>query len=352
MGSVVRFHGDGLSLTPQESSLLLQQLTTTPEFAPDWYSRGGVVEQLETKVADMLGKERAIFLPTGTLANHLAVRTLCGGQGRRVVAQAESHLVNDAGDCAQTLSGLNLIPLATGQICFSTNELEQLLARTRDGKVATEIGALSIETPVRRLDNAAIPLAEMEKLTAVAREAGIGLHLDGARLALYTTHFGVDPAKVAALFDTVYLSMYKCFSAPSGAVLAGSVELIDGLYHTRRMFGGGLREAWPFAAIALYHLDGFADLSRQVLSMAEALFASLAEDKRCVIERVPNGTNVFKLRSTGTDPETWRRNLLARNVELPEPEPASDLFVCKMNPTWLRSTTAELSQALLESLEA
>ena len=104
MGSVVRFHGDGLSLTPQESSLLLQQLSATPEFAPDWYSRGGVVEQLETKVSDMLGKERAIFLPTGTLANHLAVRTLCGGQGRRVVAQAPKATWSTTPETAHKLS--------------------------------------------------------------------------------------------------------------------------------------------------------------------------------------------------------------------------------------------------------
>ena len=82
------------------------------------------------------------------------------------------------------------------------------------------------------------------------------------------------------------------------------------------------------------------------------MFASLAGDKRCIIERIPNGTNVFLLRLTGADPETWRRNLLARDVEMPDPEPNSNLFVCKMNPTWLRSSTAELTQALLEGLEA
>jgi threonine aldolase len=348
--SIVRFHGDGLSLTPSETATLLKKLTAASDFEPDSYSRGGVVEVLENRIAKLLGKERAVFMPTGTLANHLAVRSLCATRGRRVIAQADSHLVNDAGDCAQTLSGLNLIPLAAGQSCFTAKDVEEVLARTKGGRVATRVGALSIESPVRRLDNVAVPLAEVEKILAPAREAGVGLHLDGARLPLYSAHMGTDPAAIATLFDTVYVSMYKCFSAPSGAVLAGPASLLDDLYHPRRMFGGGMPSVWPFAAVALHHVDEYPALAAQALAVAEDLFARLQADGRCAVERVPNGTNVFRLRLEKGDPKDWRDKLLQRGVELPRPNAETGVFTCKMNPTWVRSTADDLERALLDSL--
>ncbi len=348
--SIVRFHGDGLSLTPSETAALLQKLTARSDFVPDRYSRGGVVEVLETRIARMLGKERAVFMPTGTLANHLAVRALCATRGRRVIAQADSHLVNDAGDCAQTLSGLNLIPLAPGRTCFTAQDVEEVLARTRDGRVANRVGALSIESPVRRLDNAAVPLAELEEIVAPAREAGVGLHLDGARLPLYSPHLGVEPAAVAALFDTVYVSLYKCFSAPSGAVLAGPASLLDDLYNPRRMFGGGMPEVWPFAAVGLHHIDDYPALAARTLALAEDLFARLKADGRCSVERVPGGTNVFRLSLAQGDPTDWRNKLQKRGVELPEPDSETGVFTCKMNPTWVRSTADGLERELLDSL--
>jgi threonine aldolase len=345
---IVRFYGDGLSPTPRETSNLLQRLTSADNFDADSYSLGGVVEELENRVARQLGKERAVFMPTGTLANHLAVRALCEGRGRRVLAQADSHLVNDTGDCVQALSSLNLIPLAPGRSCFTADDVERVLAQTSQGKVATRVGALSVESPVRRLDNVAVPLDELKQALAPARKADVGLHLDGARLPLYTAHLGIDPADVAALFDTVYVSMYKCFNAPSGAVLAGPASLIDNLYHARRMFGGGMPQVWPFAAVALHYLEGFAEQSPRVLRLAEDLFARLAADGRCSIERIPNGTNLFRLILNEGDPEAWRQLLAARGVELMKPKPDSNVFVCKMNPTWLRSSADELARLLLE----
>src|SRR6266545_3293489 len=91
--------GDGIHLTPAEYAQLLATLASKGDLAPDSYSLGGVVEQLETRMAALLGKETAVWLPTGTLANHLAVRLLAGNR-RRVLVQAESHLFNDCGDCA------------------------------------------------------------------------------------------------------------------------------------------------------------------------------------------------------------------------------------------------------------
>src|SRR5881227_3371643 len=125
--------GDGIPHTPAAYAQLLSALTSKGDVAADDYSRGGVVEQLETRMAALLGKETAVWLPTGTLANHLAVRLLAGSR-RRVLVQAESHLFNDEGDCAQTLSGLHLVPIAPGRATFTLADVEKAAADAAQGR--------------------------------------------------------------------------------------------------------------------------------------------------------------------------------------------------------------------------
>jgi threonine aldolase len=246
---------DGVPMTPREYAHLLARLTQERDIAVDSYSRDGAVAELESRMATTLGKECSVFLPTGTLANHLAVRLLA--HGRRVLVQQESHLYCDEGDCAQRLSALNLVPLGGGQAAFRLAEVEEQADRGERGRVEVPVGAISIESPVRRKDGEVFPFAEMQNIAAYARRRGIGLHLDGARLFLATPYTGVTPAQYAALFDTVYVSMYKYFNATFGAILAGPRRLLENLYHTRRMFGGGLPHVWPEATVAMHFLDGF-----------------------------------------------------------------------------------------------
>ena len=218
----------------------------------DDYSRGGVVEQLETRVAALLGKEAAVWLPTGTLANHLAVRLLAGNR-RRVLVQAESHLFNDCGDCAQTLSGLHLVPLAPGRATFTLEDVERAAYDASLGRVDTPIGAIQIETPVRRRQGERFDFAEMKKVAAWARAHNVGLHLDGARLFLESAYAARPVKEYAALFDTVYISMYKYFNAASGAVLAGPKARPADLYHCAGCLAAACTQVWPFAAVSLHY---------------------------------------------------------------------------------------------------
>ncbi len=231
--------GDGIPHTPAEYAALLASLTGKGEIARDHYSLGGVVEQLESQVAAVLGKEAAVWLPTGTLANHLAVRLLAGNR-RRVLVQAESHLMNDCGDCAGTLSGLHLMPLAPGKATFTLEEVERAAYESSMGRVATPIGAIQIESPVRRRQGERFDFEQMKKIAAWARAHSVGLHLDGARIFLECGYTSRPVKEYTALFDTVYVSMYKYFNAAAGAVLAGPKALLADLFQTRRMFGGGL----------------------------------------------------------------------------------------------------------------
>ena len=342
---LVRASGDGLHLAPEEYSKLLEKLSGG--IAPDDYSLGGVVARLEEKVAAALGKETAVWLPTGTLANHLAVRLLAG-EKRRVLVQNECHLYNDCGDCCQTLSGLHLIPLAPGKATFTLEDVEHVADRGASGRVAVPIGAMQIETPVRRKLGEAFDLSEMKRITRWARDRHIGLHLDGARLFLAAAYSGVPVREYAAMFDTVYVSMYKYFNAASGAVLAGPKNLLEGLFHTRRMFGGGLSHVWPFAAVALHYFEGFQERFQRAVTSSERVIAGLQSERRFELARIPNGTNIFSLRAKGVSAQAYQQRAQAAGILLTPAQ--NDWFTLSANETWNRLTPQEILDGLRKAL--
>jgi threonine aldolase len=343
----VRMSGDGLGLTPAQYARLLTQIAERSGIATDSYSLGGVVERLETEFARLLGKEQAIFMPTGTLANHIAVRALAGGPSR-VIVQEESHLYQDEGDCAQTLSGLTLVPLAAGRGTFSADDVQRVIDSTKGARVVRRVSVISIETPIRRRQGERFDAAEMSRVVAIARRDGIKLHLDGARLFLQAAYTSEDVAVTARPFDTVYVSLYKYFNAPCGAILAGPRALLKDMYHERRMFGGGLSSAWPFAAVALHFLDGFAARYGDAVRVSEHFIRGLEQRGGFAVERVPSGTNLFRLRVPAADLTAFRTRLAASGILLPEPQRGS--FVVGVNETWNRREPADLIDAFGRAL--
>ena len=356
----VRMTGDGLGLTPAETSALWTGLAADGRIERDSYSNGGAVAALEAHFAEVLGKERAVFLPTGTLANHLAVRTLAGGTGRAIV-QAESHLFNDSGDCVQTLSGITLMPLGPGRAGFRLDEVQEVVARTAGGRVSRPVRVISIETPVRRRYGETFDQAELDRITAFAKREGIGLHLDGARIFLQSAATGRSVADYARPFDTVYVSLYKYFNSVSGAILAGPRALLDELYHVRRMFGAGLPGAWPFAALARHYAPGFTDRFRHALAVSEAFIERLGRHEAFEVERIPAGTNLFTLRVAQADGTAFRTRLGRRGVHLGAPRgfrrgdadgggPGRARFLLAVNETWNRTSADALAGAFIGAL--
>ena len=217
----IDFIHDGTELSPKEYADLLMKLVDEGKVKIDNYSNGGIVEELENKFASLLGKESAVFMPTGTLANHIAVRRLANNN-RRIIVQEQSHFYNDSGDCAETLSGLNLITTGDNAVDFSVNDVINIANQTKTGRVETRIGVIAIETPVRRKQDRIFKYDKIKPISDYAKMNGIKTHLDGARLFVQSAHTNIEPAKYGELFDTVYTSLYKCFNAPCGAILAGT----------------------------------------------------------------------------------------------------------------------------------
>src|SRR5205085_9516653 len=124
-----------------------------------------------------------------------------------------------------------------GRATFTVAEVEEAVKQATGGPFPTPPGVISIECPVRRRDGEVFDFEEMKRVAAFARQRDMRLHLDGARLFVASAYTGVNPADYSALFDTTYISLYKCFNAGSGAILAGSRDVIERVSHDRKVFG-------------------------------------------------------------------------------------------------------------------
>jgi threonine aldolase len=346
--TTVYLSGDGVPLTPRAFTALLDELTKKAEVAEDNYLLGGDIARFEQQWAALLGKETAVFMPSGTLANQLALRALAGTR-RRVIVPEMSHVYNDTGDACQTLSNLTLMPLAPGAATFTVNDIEAVLARTAGGRVATEVGAILIESPIRRLSGAMFDWQEAKRITAFARQRGIATHLDGARLFIASAYTGISPAEYSAPFDTVYVSLWKYFNCGIGAILAGPKRVLDGMFHTRRMFGGNLASGWPAAVVARHYMDGYLDRLQTAVRVSEEFYRAIGTHPKVKVTPVPNGTNLRRVALSGTDLKVLQQRLGQQQIRLPGGAPDGTLTL-GVNETWMRTTGADLARAFVSAL--
>jgi threonine aldolase len=334
--------GDSAPPNPVQLAARLAELTAKFEPAPgkgarDSYLAGGAIEALEARFAKLLNKESCAFIPTGSLANHIAVRLL-GGERSRILVQQESHLYRDEFDSAQLLSGLNLVPLAKGRAQVTLDEVKQSVDEAENGPHALKVGAMSIESPVRRAKGELVDPATLRALAGFAREKGIRLHLDGARLLLAPPAF--DRAGYVALFDTVYVSLYKYLGAPFGAVLAGSKSDIDKARSLRNRFGGTIYQGWPCAVLALDALDDFEARNARSHAAARKLFAALEASGKAKLKPSANGSNIYTLQVEKKVGDGLFDRMREAGVRMLKPDANGDVDVF-VNDTILRRPVEE-----------
>lgn len=344
----VDFVHDGLLLTPKDYASLLIKMADEGKIKPDYYSNGGVVEEMESVFAGLLGKESAVFMPTGTLANHIAVRHLANSN-RRVIVQEQSHLYNDTGDCSQTLSNLNLIPIGVNSVEFSLEEVESIVKKTQTGRVESKVGVISIESPVRRQKDQLFTFESVKEIANYAKNNNIKMHLDGARVFVQPIHNQVSVKEYSAHFDSVYTSLWKCFNAASGAVLAGSKSFTANLFHERRMFGGGLPTAWAFAAVALHFANTFTEDYKKAWTNAETLWGLLQKNERFQVTKFEQGSHIVQLKLQQANSVRFKDALLQKGIELPSP--VANAFLLKVNPSLNKISPQYAAELFVEALK-
>ena len=239
----------------------------------DVYGEDPSVNRLEATVAAMLGHEAALFTPTGSMANQLGLRLLVG-PGEELLCDDDAHVVRAELGAAAVLSGITTRTWRAPRGLLDVDAVAPLL-RPDAGPYLVSTAAVAVENThnfgggtVQRLD-------ELRRLRQVTRDAGVGLHLDGARLWNATVASGVPLEDYGALFDTVSVCLSKGLGAPVGSVLAGSAERIAQARVWRKRLGGGMRQVGILAAAGLYalrvHLDRLADDHARARRLAEVV---------------------------------------------------------------------------------
>ena len=252
------------------------------EVADEQRGADPTVNALQERVAELLGKEAALFLPSGTMCNAIAFRLHVDKAGDEVILHEHAHpIIAEAGGPA-AISGAMMKPLAADGGIFSAEQVRGALRAANRYEPRSRL--VSVEQTTNYGGGRVWPLETVREVTGVARENGMRTHLDGARLMNAVVASGVPAADWAAGFDTAWVDFTKGLGAPVGACLAASRDLIEEAWRYKQMWGGALRQAGVVAAAGLYALEHNVERLADDHDNARALAEGLAEIDGCRVD--------------------------------------------------------------------
>lgn len=253
------------------------------------------INALCDRVADLLGKQAAMFLPTGTMCNEIAILTQCR-PGDAILAHGSSHIVTAEGGAPWALAGVTVTTLDGERGQFSAETLEGAIVTPNRYDPPQRM--VLVEQTANMGGGTVWPLSALDAVAAVAHANGMVTHMDGARLLNAVVAAGVPAADMATGYDTVWLDFTKGLGAPLGAVLAGDTATIDAAWRWKQRLGGALRQGGMCAAACLYALDHHVDRLAQDHDNARHLARALAQLPGLVVE--PPETNLVYVDCAGT----------------------------------------------------
>ena len=257
----------------------------------DRYGEGERLERLERRTAELLGKEAAVFMPSGTMAQQIAMRIWCERGGRATIAfHPTCHLELHEEKGYERLHGLHATLVGDPNRLLTLTDLEAL---------CEPVAALLLELPQREIGGLLPEWDDLVTQAAWAREHDVALHLDGARLWEAQPYYDRPHAELAGLFDSVYVSFYKGLGGMAGAVLAGDAELVAEARVWQRRHGGTLVTMFPYVVAAETALDERLERMPVYLEHARAIAAALATVDGVEVVPDPPQTPLFHVHLEG-----------------------------------------------------
>jgi threonine aldolase len=271
MGRVIDLRSDTLT----QPTAAMREAIAAAVVGDEQKREDPTVNELERRGAEFLGQEEAVFLPTATMANQIALNIL-GNAGDALLVERHAHIMLSELGGPAAHSGLLTIGLPGTQGRFSPDQVvAEIRDRTSVHVAPTRI--VAVEDTHNSSGGRVWPLDELDAIVATCREHDLVVHLDGARLVNAAIATGVDAARLAGPFDTVTLCFSKALGCPLGALIAGSSELMARARRGKHYFGGAMRQAGIVAAAALYALDHHVDRIADDHARARRLGEGLAE---------------------------------------------------------------------------
>lgn len=273
----------------------MRQAMAGAEVGDDVFGDDPTVHRLEERIADLLGKEASVFVPSGTMGNQIALRAHTQ-PGDEVLVEAQAHIYYYEAGGPAALSGVMCRCLNGRRGIFSGAEVESVLRPADVHFAPTRL--VCVENTHNRGGGKVWSLAEVESVANAARRHGLALHLDGARLWNASVASGVAERDYAAPFDTVNVCFSKGLGAPVGSALAGTRELINRARRFRKQFGGGMRQAGILAAGALHALEHHRARLAEDHAHARRLAEALADLPTVNVDPASVETNMVLIRVT------------------------------------------------------
>jgi threonine aldolase len=243
-----------MSDTQTKPTIGMRQAMAHAEVGDEQLGLDPTVNELCSRIAEMLGYEAALFAPSGTMCNQIGILVHCSA-GDEIICDASSHVVNTEGAGAAALAGAAIRPLMTKTGIFGTAEL--ISAVRTPGRTGPRSRLVSVEQTVNFLGGRAWSIDQLKAITATAAQHGLSSHLDGARLFNAAIATGTEPAahSSGAGFSTAWVDLSKGLGCPVGAVLCGSKATIEEAWRWKYRLGGAMRQAGILAAAGIYALD-------------------------------------------------------------------------------------------------
>ena len=283
----VNLHSD----TQTRPSVAMRAAIAAAEVGDEQRGADPTTRELERRVAELLGHEAAVFLPSGTMCNEIALRLHVRPGGDEVILDRTAHpIVAEAGGPA-ALAGAMLRQLDGEGGIFTAEQVQAALQRPGD-RYAARSRLVSVEQTTNMGGGRVWPLESIRELLEVADLAGLRTHLDGARLMNAVVASGVTPSAYASGFDTAWIDFSKGLGAPVGAVLAGSEELIGEAWRFKQMMGGALRQSGILAAGCIYALEHNVERLAEDHEHASLLANALANEPGVEIDPATVETNI------------------------------------------------------------
>jgi threonine aldolase len=274
----------------------MRRAMSDAELGDDVFGEDPTINRLQGLAAELLGKEDALFLASGTMGNLLGVLSLARS-GEEVVADADSHLFLNEGAGAATLGGIQIRQVQTEGGVISADQLRRAV-RPRDDDHQPFTAAVCVENTHNQHGGVVWPLAELRALRETSSRSGLALHMDGARLFNAAVALGVPAQTIAAEADTVTFCLSKGLGAPVGSVLCGPAEVVKRARRWRKMVGGGWREAGILAAAGLWALEHSVERLAEDHANARTLAEGLAEMDGMSVDLARVQTNLVFVRPT------------------------------------------------------
>lgn len=284
--------------TVTKPSLAMRKAMAEAEVGDDVFGDDPTVNKLQEKVAALLGKEAALFVPSGTMANTISI--LSHTQlGDEVIVERESHTFCYEAAAASVFGGVQLNTIVGNRGILEADQIAKEIRETNVHMPPTRL--ICLENTHNRGGGKIYPIEKIKAIHDLAIQRGLKLHLDGARLFNASVATGISPKKYAAYFDSVMFCFSKGLGAPVGSIIVGSKFFIERAHRFRKMLGGGMRQVGILAAAALYALEHNVSQLAQDHENARLLANELAKVKGFQIdpEQIETNIVVFDISKSG-----------------------------------------------------